>query len=89
MVQDTRRDLSDAAREALAGLADYLTRHGHPPSFRELAEVIGRPFSSTQSLLTTLRKHGLVSWKDFQKRTLHVTAAGWQLLRETKQEAQA
>jgi SOS-response transcriptional repressor LexA len=57
----------------LALLKDFITQHGYPPSYRELADMMNLISTSTmKQYLDRLREKGYVSWEEGRPRTLHI-----------------
>ena len=62
-------------------IAQYLADHAYAVSVREIGEMIDLASSATvHARLKKLRKRGLVDWVDGEKRTVHLTHAGYSAL---------
>lgn len=75
------RRLTPDQRETLRVIDAFQRANGFPPTMREVQDalVLGSP-SSALSRLETLRRYGLVDWRDRQFRTLHLTPFGQRYL---------
>lgn len=67
------RQLSKRQVEVLEALSQYIKKYNYPPSYRDLAMIIGAKSPSTIStLLNQLKKKGYINWEPAQPRTLHI-----------------
>lgn len=64
--------LTKKQMKILSLLEVYITQHGYPPSYRELAVLMNLVSSSTvKGYLDCLRKKRYVSWEEGVPRALH------------------
>ncbi|MEB3256490.1 MAG: transcriptional repressor LexA [Synechococcaceae cyanobacterium] len=65
--------LTDAQQELYDWLADYIGRHRHSPSIRQMMEAMGlRSPAPVQSRLRHLQRKGWITWQEGQARTLQL-----------------
>ena len=60
------------ATELLEHIEAFVTGNGYPPTWDELALLLGKSKSTVQRELELMRARGLVTWKDGQARTLSI-----------------
>jgi len=69
----THQELTEAQRELYDWLADYIGRHRHSPSIRQMMEAMGlRSPAPIQSRLRHLQQKGWITWQEGQARTLQL-----------------
>ena len=75
--QVLHRRLTSEQVTTLATIAAFHRENGFAPTVRDVQEALGLAApSSAFERLNTLRRYGLVDWRDGQVRTLHLTEAG-------------
>jgi repressor LexA len=68
-----QQELTTAQRELYEWLADYIGRHRHSPSIREMVQAMGlRSPAPIQSRLRHLQQKGWITWQEGQARTLQL-----------------
>lgn len=69
----THQELTEAQRELYDWLADFIGRHRHSPSIRQMMEAMGlRSPAPIQSRLRHLQQKGWITWQEGQARTLQL-----------------
>lgn len=75
------RHLTADQMETLRAIDEFHRANGFAPSMREMRDALGLyAVSSVFSRLGTLRRYGLVEWRDGQVRSLKLTPAGHEYL---------
>jgi repressor LexA len=60
-------------RDVLKAILDYTSVHKYPPTFRELADMVGLKSPSTvYEIVRKLKMHGLISWEPSSPRTIRI-----------------
>ncbi|MEK8128631.1 transcriptional regulator [Paenibacillus filicis] len=68
-----REQLSKRQEDILSVIAHYAALNGYPPTFREVADLVGLQSSSTiHGHLERLKKKGLLDWEESKPRTLRI-----------------
>lgn len=68
--------LTDRRRQILGFIADYQTRRGHAPSFKEIGFAVGLTSTSTVAQqIRALTRAGLVEQEPHQPRTIRLAPA--------------
>jgi len=67
------RKITQKQMKLMELIQKYINNKGYPPSYRELAEMMGIVSPSTiKSYLDSLKKKGYVDWQEGMSRTLYV-----------------
>ncbi|MEB3307147.1 MAG: transcriptional repressor LexA, partial [Cyanobacteriota bacterium] len=68
-----QRELTPAQQELYDWLAEYIGRHRHSPSIRQMMQAMGlRSPAPVQSRLRHLQQKGWITWQEGQARTLQL-----------------
>ncbi|MFM7674785.1 MAG: transcriptional repressor LexA [Synechococcus sp.] len=72
-----QQPLTEAQRELYDWLHDYIARHRHSPSIRQMMQAMGlRSPAPIQSRLRHLQQKGWITWQEGQARTLQLLGDG-------------
>lgn len=65
-------DLTDMQREVYNFIESYRIKNDEGPTFREVAEAVGRPGTKIGSTLDGMRRRGLITWGPRAARSLDI-----------------
>ena len=67
--------LTNLQQETLDAIQAYIDDNGYSPSSTDLADRFNVGQNAIMSRLKSMRKKGVIDWKDGQRRTLHIIKA--------------